>query len=424
MFEQGHPLAGTQVPAQRDHHIIRRVEHLVQTAIEAKPTSSDPFKLAQAWVQKHGVTLPPDTPETRSLRNWFCFKVQRFKKGTETEANKRLLAEHGIDLSQYRALNTGRGERPDDAPLVAKLQKWHRKHRTYDLGPNADADLRQWQDRLLIAYTARGRSARMVEIEAQCPGLNYSTWCRPGEQANTGDEHWWENVRLWRELCETTPAYRGQLDPNTPSKLLMWATQQQHRVESLTDRQRGELQDLGILWSDTDRNRHRLREATLRMAREPFAETQVRERDLHTVLGACLFVRLIVRDMPLLDIYATLAITPPTHRRLMSAIIPLLKDIKTHCTIARIRAIRLLLQDHGGFERLALLHHQQTHPTPEILEYLYESAGKVQAEGLWDATRTIMAVHTAFKTLRIAQDIPNADDYDLAFGLLRNRQDH
>lgn len=65
-----------------------------------QPSKVKRFAEAAAWVERNGMTLPPDTPQHRSLRNWFCFKLNQYKKNALGAANEALLAQYGLDFSE------------------------------------------------------------------------------------------------------------------------------------------------------------------------------------------------------------------------------------------------------------------------------------------------------------------------------------
>lgn len=94
------PEAAAPVPAH--------VRKALQTKAQGVPALyANAWEWAAAWIASNGVTLPPDTSEYRSLRNWFCYQVSNFKKKKLSPQSEELLQRYGIDLSLYRADNTG-----------------------------------------------------------------------------------------------------------------------------------------------------------------------------------------------------------------------------------------------------------------------------------------------------------------------------
>lgn len=279
---------------------------------------------AQAWLREHGMTLPPLTTEYKSLRNWFCFQYQRWKKGSTTEEETAKLAALGIDFSQYKALNTGKGEREDDGPRIAQMRRWHEQHGSYDLTEHADAGLIKWQGRLLAQFAASGRSKRLGAIERQLPGLEYGRWRRPGD-TRAPDAQWWLWAKRFRIQSQLTPAFRGVLHPDTPPDLLEWAEQQRHRcakgdvrASGITAGQRGELHDLGVLGQPAQRAVHKRRE-NVRKALVGPERLPPSDRRLTTFLGAALLVRLLAKDSDTRALWVELAISPADCERLLAA---------------------------------------------------------------------------------------------------------
>ena len=108
----------------------RKVLKVMRTRSSGVPLKyANAFEWAREWSQAHGMTLPPDTDEFRSLRNWFCYKLNQFKNDKLGPKNEALLAHYGLDFSQYEALNTGKGERPSDRLFAQELAQ-----RKQDLG--------------------------------------------------------------------------------------------------------------------------------------------------------------------------------------------------------------------------------------------------------------------------------------------------
>ena len=100
--------------------LAKHINKALQTKSEGIPAEFESaWAWAAHWVKENGMTLPPDTSYYRSLRNWFCYKVAMHKKCTLSKKSSQLLASYGIDLSKYRADNTGRGQRMDDNFFIA-----------------------------------------------------------------------------------------------------------------------------------------------------------------------------------------------------------------------------------------------------------------------------------------------------------------
>lgn len=404
-----------------------RAKKLASTSAQGLPKQyASSFEWAGAWVKEHGVTLPPDTPELRSLRNWFCYKMSQYKKGTLGANNTALLAKHGIDLSLYDAPNTGKGKRLPDQILVEKLRRWREVNGSYDLTAAADDDLLLWQRRILSGFEFRGRSARMAEIEAQLEGLDIAVWRRPDGRGEPTDEAWWAMARRWRQQNEATPAYRGTLDPRTPEDLSNWAAAQARAARKLSSRQVGELRSLGLL-PDRERARLKVREAATTLVKhvERVAEDGYghRERSLNTFFGVCMYLRLITQGTPLTDIYASLAITPHSHQRLLSALNPLMGDIERHCRKDVLFLVRMAARAKPIVAQMPRIYPGHSEP-PGILKDLIREAmemnqdpestgegrrvavGKAKLSNIWNLLVTVDRARALIEPLQIMQDIP------------------
>lgn len=320
--------------SQAPKSVRTRVARIISTRSGGVPEQyPNAWAWAADWVKSHGVTLPPDTSDYRSLRNWFCYQVNMFRKGQLSKRSVALLNEYGIDLSQYRAPNTGRGELFDDRRMILKMQEHNAITGSYDLPEDADAELLEWQRRLLDAYLVRGVSARMKAIEAQLPGFEYGLWMRPNETPIPSSQMgWWHRAREFRSASKEYPAFRGKIDPRMPQYLGMWAAQQitDHASGKLSKRQRAELVALNII-AGKDHLRSRERSLALQQARAvmglygaaaPSEERQQgnHERNLKMFLGAALLARLLNRNATLPEIYATLCITPVQFDRIRKAL--------------------------------------------------------------------------------------------------------
>lgn len=337
--------------------IANRVTKILTTRSTGVPARfENAWHWAADWIATHGVTLPPDTTEYRSLRNWFCYQVNMNKKGQLSQRSRELLSHYGIDLSQYRASNTGRGELLDDERMIRKMRELHAISGSYDLPAEADPELVEWQRRLLEAMRSRGTSARMRAIEQELPGLRIATWLGPLDKPIPAEQlPWWDTAQAFRTATRECPAYRGDVDPRTPDALASWAREQADaaRRGQLTPRQKGELMSLGVLATSTH-ERSRQRHAALKMAREATgaAHPNSHERDMRTFLGAALLVRLLAREAPLIDLYSTLAITPSQYERMALALREITPEILRCSNLKQLGAVRSFYQLHReAFDR-------------------------------------------------------------------------
>lgn len=311
---------------------------------------------AADWVAKHGVTLPPDTNEFRSLRNWFSYQVNAFKKGSLSERSKALLAQYNIDLNLYRAPNTGRGQIADDALMIHRMQEIHAISGTYDMPAEAGEDLIQWQARLLECFRTRGTSARMRAIEARLPGLRIGMWLRPDEMPIPAQQlDWWDQAEQFRIATASCQAHAGVVDPRTPAPLVVWAFDQRRACDDglLSQRQRGELRALGVL-PNQDSQRNRERAAALAKARTVIAASmgakpsQSRDRDLRSFAGVCLLMRMVHRNAPARDFYPMFGLDPVQFARIGKALELLMVPVVALATPHRLGQLRALYGKHRG----------------------------------------------------------------------------
>ena len=219
---------------QFSQSIRNRITKIATTTSNGVPQEfADAFEWAADWAGKNGMTLPPDTNEFRSLRNWFCYKLNQFKKGTLGARNEALLAMHGLDFSTYEALNTGKGEREPDAPYILQLRDWRTARGTYDLDASAPVKLRQWQSKLITRYSEDGPSMRIKEMQRKLPDLHFGLWRRPSDQVPSLEtRQWWQQATRFEVLTESCHAFRGELHPKTPADLVTWATAQQEKAKA------------------------------------------------------------------------------------------------------------------------------------------------------------------------------------------------
>lgn len=320
------PIALVTPPPAMDNSIRRRIAKILNTKSHGIPDHyENAWHWAGVWVAEHGVTLPPDTNEYRSLRNWFCFQVDSFKKNRVSAKSRQLLAKYNIDLSLYRAPNTGRGELLDDQAMIDALLLHFEITGSYDLPSEADPMLLEWQRRLLDGYRSRGTSTRMRAIESQMPGFCFGLWMRPDETPILkGQLSWWRSAQEFRALTVNFPAFRGVIDKRTPAHLLAWASDQISSAVAgkLSSRQRGEMISLGLL-ATQEHIRTKSREEALLQARQSAGQMikyGYRERDLKSFLGVALLIRLLCRNAPLVDIYSTLAIKPHQFTRIQTGL--------------------------------------------------------------------------------------------------------
>lgn len=328
-----------------DAAVATRVQKILTTRSTGVPAEFESaWHWAGAWVKAHGVTLPPDTTELRSLRNWFCYQVNMFKKRKLSAKSLARLEHHQIDLALYRAPNTGRGTLMDDQGMVESLQQIHSTTGSYNLAADTDEEMLSWQRRLMTNFFARGRSARMREIEASLAGFKFGAWLRPGDApVPTSQDSWWSTAQSFELTTANAPAFRGVVDKRTPEQLAVWATQQISAAAAgkISPRQRGELLSLGIL-ATQEHLRTGEREKALLEARSANGQSHRtnRERDLKTFLGAALLARLLYRQAGMLEIYSALGITPHQYSRLMTALQPLQEKLRLMVDMNRLRDVR------------------------------------------------------------------------------------
>lgn len=316
-------MTSTSSSASYTPGVVARISRMASTHSAPRPPEyTDEFEWAEAWVRENGVTLPPDTSELRKLRNFINNQLNRYRKGKLSEQMLVRLARHGIDFSQYRALNTGRGTRDDDEPYIAELAVRQESLGTYDLDADAPAALVSYQKRLLDQFYASGRTKRLLVIESQLPGLCFGRWRKPTD-TRAHDDAWWQQATDFRAAACATPAFRGELHPDTPPALLAWAHEQRLRAAgprgTITAGQRGELIDLGILDTKGARKVHKTRQR----ARADLGAGQRGapvDQHLDTFLGAACLARMLVLGRPLLAMCTEFAIAPTPLQRLLTEV--------------------------------------------------------------------------------------------------------
>ena len=213
---------------------------------------ANPFEWAQAWVEDNGMTLPPNTSEYRSLRNWFCFKLNQWKKERLGEKNEALLAVYGLDFSQYEALKTGRGNRHSDIQMIEMLRAWKARRNTYDLSHEASADLLDWQARLIDRFSDDGASRRIKDILETIPDLHIGLWRRPGDPpASDIDKAWWSKATEYELLAISMAPHQGEQHPMMPEDMQQWASQQVTQTSSVPTRAMGWMRGIGLVVNQT-----------------------------------------------------------------------------------------------------------------------------------------------------------------------------
>jgi hypothetical protein len=296
--------------------VKRTIEHARSGSAGVPDQYLNTLEWAADWVSQKGMTLPPKGHEFNTLRSWFCFQLQKWKSDTLTEKSLQEFAIHGIDFSQYRALNTGKGERESDEQFVEMLKQWEIQAKTYDLDKTADSKLLAWQKRIFERYIVCGCSKRLLEIEGSLPGFKVGLWRRPVDPVHSpAFLKWWETAQEFRTASITSPSFRGALHPHLPKSLLVWAAKQQADAisKNFPVRQRGELYSLQILYRDDQREINKKREKLLGLARERDLNNLDKgdtDRRLNSFLGAALLARLLHKQSSDMKIMVEFAVGP------------------------------------------------------------------------------------------------------------------
>lgn len=305
--------------------VQRRILKILTTQSRGVPAEFDnAWHWASVWIRDHGVTLPPDTNDTRSLRNWFCYQVNRLQNGELSARSKQLMARYGIDLQTYCANHLVAGKAAH-AQAVANTLRLHKdKTGSYDVGHDADAELLRLHSNLISNYKHSGLSGRMQAIEACLPDFRFGLWMGPNEEPASPQAHaWWRQAQRFKLATLNTPAFRGALDPLTPEDYQQWAEEQvqSYAQGCLSARQRGELMYLGLLQPKHMKQSHE-RAAALEATRAVL-QTQPgsapKERRLSAFLGICLLVRLLANHSPTPTLYTEFCITPAQLHRILQA---------------------------------------------------------------------------------------------------------
>lgn len=393
--------------AQLPPAVAKYINKAIHTKSEGIPHEfANAWAWASDWVKKNGVTLPPDTSYYRGLRNWFCYQVNMHKKNKLSAKSRALLAAHGIDLSQYRADNTGHGHRMDDDFFIKLLRQHHATSGTYDLNADSSPDLQLWQSRLLDSYRAGGTSTRMRHIAMQLPGFTYGYWLRPGEPAVPSNQYsWWARAAEFRIATQDCPAFRGRIDLATPAHLREWASEQISLAGSrtLSPRQRGELMTLNLIARAEHRMSQR-KSVALAAARGTNTVTQhfgKRERDVKTFLGATLLAHLLRSNAELTTIYSALSIAPGQFAKMRDALAPLMLQIVSLSTKTNLHTLRKIYRDFNEeFESLRNI--------GELPCAAYASLRPTQAKRIEQLANVILQVRDVMRRINVRQDLPRA----------------
>lgn len=393
-----------RMPAALAKHVTKSLH----TRSNGIPDSFDnAWAWAAHWIKVNGVTLPPDTTEYRSLRNWFCYQVNMFKKNKLSEKSRALLTRHGIDLSLYRADNTGRGHRMNDDQLIQELLQHHAHHHTYDLNADSSADLKQWQTRLLDSYRAGGTSTRMRKIAAQLPGFVYGHWMRPGEVPIPSTQYgWWSRAAEFRIATQDCPAFRGRIDLATPAHLREWASEQIGLAakRQLSPRQRGEMMTLNLL-SRTHHQLSQQKSLALSKARNSDNVTQLfgkRERDVKTFLGATLLAHLLRSNAELTTVYSTLSVPPAQFAKMRDELAALMPQIESLSTKTNLHLLRKIYRNyHDRFESMKRV--------SELPSTAFEGMRTSQARRIEQLAGVILQLRDSMRRINVRQDLVRCD---------------
>ena len=351
-----------------DGSVINITPGQAKRAIDAVKSGSDgrpeafatTLEWAADWVSKSGMTLPPKCNEYNTLRSWFCYQLQKWKTNTLPEPTLAKFATHGIDFSQYLALNTGKIIRVPDNAFVDKLRAWHRQEKTFDLSDSPDPSLQAWQAAILLRHSVSGISKRLETIEGSLPGFRVGLWRKPGDaQHSSAFLQWWSRAQDFREASRSSPCFRGNIHPEVEPSLVAWAEQQQAdaKAKRLSSRQRGELYSLHLLHREDQREITKKRQYILRLARESdpiaLAKGDI-DRRLNSFLGAALLGRMLQKDASDIKLMTEFSISPADMLRVRAASSEFMSHIRSKTFIADMGACRTYFRaDPTIFERLA-----------------------------------------------------------------------
>lgn len=281
------------------------------------------FEWASAWVEEHGVTLPPDTNELRSLRNWFCFKLNQFKKGKLGAQNEALLAHYGIDFNQYHALNTGTGQMAPDFELIQELKEHRRLSGSYDLNAQSSPALLEWHASLTKRYRDAGKTRRMLNILRSLPDLHMGTWNGPDDAPLTSIERqWWAMADRYELLAGKYPPRNGIQHPDMPAPMQEWAQHQQSlfATELLPKRARGWMKGVGLAMKKPSIERKSIQPA---MLDEKLHQYGVADTRLETIRGMLALMELSMKNRDAKSIMSHFQINPVVLKTLQD-------DIRAH----------------------------------------------------------------------------------------------
>ncbi|WP_137921275.1 hypothetical protein [Hydrogenophaga sp. 2FB] len=315
------------------------------------------FDWAADFVRDHGMTLPPDTPELRSLRNWFCFKLNQFKKGTLGESNIAQLARYGLDFSRYEATNTGKGHRSPDADLIDALRAWHQLTGGYDLSNSSPDELIEFQRLLQDTFSVRGYTERARKIEASLEDFRIPLWRHAGQDPVDAEEaRWWKMADYYVTSTKKTPAYLGVVHPEAEALAADWAVEQIGRAPRLTRMQRGFMRGQGLMIDTTMRRVNKRREAD-RQVRAGVSLDQpiygLKDRRLDSFLGICMYFRMLLTSSSDKEIMSAFGIDPEGLLFLRKNVDPICQGFTVN-TMTDVRKLypqfgeQLLTYDHPG----------------------------------------------------------------------------
>lgn len=335
--------------------MVSRVTAKIEKYTLPRPAQyKDEFEWYAAWSRENGVSLPPDVPELRKLRNFIDNKVKRFRAGELTVQAQEMFALHGIDLSEYSANNTGTGEREPDEPRIAQLRALHDATGSYDLSGSTDSGLLTWQSKLLNSFYASGRTARMKRIEAQLPGLRIALWRKPGDPLPKIESHWMEVAGQVQACSHEYPIFRGEFHPKMPQHLLQWCRTQQQLANAargtLSAAQKGVLKDLEVL--DKPVRKQNAQRLQLDQALGVQARLPDSDRHLNTFLGAGALVRFILMGRPITAYYVWFGLSPSEHERMQATIRKdkeLLLQLPTHVAKRELATVKRLEGEQPGY---------------------------------------------------------------------------
>lgn len=387
--------------------LTRQVQRALATKAQGIPAAfADAWEWAAHWTALHGVTLPPDTSELRSLRNFFCYQVGMFKKNQLSPKSAAKFAQHGIDLARYQAPGTGSGDRLDDEACLQLLQAHYASHGSYDLQEDSPALLLAWQTRLLKTYCTSGQSGRMRALAAALPGFSYGHWLKPGEAAVPSSEFsWWSRAREFRTAAKTRPPFRGRIDPEMSVQLRLWASEQIALLKqgSLSSRQRGELLSMDICARASHRRSQEKASllASARSAISPLAsETHgTCQRDVTHFLGASLLVTLVRHGAGGISIYRKLGVYPAQYARMQMAIEPVMLRLEALATKSNLSLLRAIHRDDPAqCESLAKL--------GKLPVNVYADLTTRQARRLEVLAQGVLEIRDSMRRMHVRQELP------------------